>query len=76
MRKRTTVKKTTAKAANARSQKSPRPPKKRSSRKPAREKTVLTKIKDGLDETVARLRMLLPGEAKNNHSDKPSSEIA
>jgi len=75
MRKQTPVKKTTVKAAQARNQKSPRAAKKRALRKPAQQKTVLTKIKDGLDETVARLKMLLPGEAKSSHPDKPSSEI-
>lgn len=75
MRKQTTVKKTTAKAAKTRGKK-PQAAKKKSLRKPAREKTVLTKIKDGLDETVARLKMLLPGETKSDRSHNSGTEMA
>ena len=69
MRKQTVLKKRTAISAKTHGKTVALAPKKKTIRRPTKEKTVLTKLKDVLDDTAAKLRTLLPGENKNNRPE-------
>jgi hypothetical protein len=68
MRKQTTGRKRTA--IKSRGKKAPPAVKKKALKKPKKEKTVFTKIKDAFDETTAKLKTLLPGENRSNHREE------
>jgi hypothetical protein len=67
MNKRRIIKKGKSKATNRRAKKAPALAKRKGFRKAKNEKTVITKIKQVLDETAAKLKTILPGETKGNH---------
>ena len=70
------MKKRTAKSIKARGKKVVPAAKRKALRKPDKEKTVFTKIKDAFDETAAKLKTLLPGENKSNHRENEGTEMA
>ena len=69
MRKQTTGKKRAA--SKTRGKKAPPAVKKKKIlKKPKKEKTVFTRIKNAFDETTAKLKTLLPGENRSNHREE------